>query len=385
MTGAPAIVEREPAAPEPVEKPVSLRDSLVSAFKSSKDPAEKSELSAEPSVEAISPAKSQDKPPASRADGERARGPDGKFVPTDEAKPALDAAAKAEKAPKEKPEASLDLNTLPEAERATVQKFPPEAQAWISKREKLLNQHYAGVGREVQNWRKTYGPVEDVLGPRRASIHASGQNEAGLLQQMFAIGDIMSQAPDQFIKQFAQAKGVDLARLVQSNRPAQIDPALQPVVGKLQELDQRQSAWEHQQEQARVNSLLSDINGWAYQRDAGGNLLRPHYATFDANGEMAPIVADIRAKHPQAPNWQVLQAAYDRCLWANPETRKEMQERTASEERAKAIEAEKAAAAAALKRSGSVTGSQMPGAVPVKPTGLREQLTQGFRQQLARI
>lgn len=378
MTGAAATAEREIPAPQPIERSepvqVPVGDSIRAALKASKDPAEPPNTSAEPSAEGDTPPapKSQDKPPAvTSSPGERARGPDGKFLAAD----ADVQAAEVAKPTAEKPAATPKLEDMfSVADRAIVSKAPPEIQDWITKREQHYARQNAQSGRELQTWRKAYGQVEDVMAPRRTSIHASGQTEAGLLQQMFAIGDIMSQAPDRFIREFAQAKGIDLGRLVQSNKPSAIDPALQPIVGKMQELEQQQTAWFQSQQQQRDQAIVNDVQSWSSQVDAGGNLLRPHYATFERNGEMEPIVRSIRAQYPQAANAAVLQVAYERALWGNPETRKEMQGKVDADARAKVIEDQKAAAAAALKRSGSITGSQSPGAVPVQPTSLRGQL-----------
>jgi hypothetical protein len=134
--------------------------------------------------------------------------------------------------------------------------------------------------------------------------------------------------------ELTQNMGLDPARLfAQPSPPPQLsqedmnDPAIQffanqqsRTQGELQalrgELQQMRQAEQQQRDAYILEETRWNIDQFADEKDQQGRPLRPY---FDA------VVEDIIELFKADPN-RDLQDTYDRCVWANPETRRHMQE-----------------------------------------------------------
>jgi hypothetical protein len=98
-----------------------------------------------------------------------------------------------------------------------------------------------------------------------------------------------------------------------ANQQSRTQNELQTLRGELQRMQQ---VAQKQHDDQIVQEARWTIDQWADEKDAQGKLLRPY---FDA------VIEDINELFAADPT-RDLQKTYDRCVWANEETRKHMLE-----------------------------------------------------------
>jgi hypothetical protein len=275
-----------------------------------------------------------------------ARAPDGKFT-------AKDAPAEAEAAPAEpvtEPEPATEASPAPagEAPKMPVSWPKEQAEAW-AKLDKPAQEYILrregefekGIQAKTEKF-KPYEELDKVFEPWRERWQLEGASPAVKVQQLLAAQAYLDRNPVEAIQWLAQSYGVNLGQTGQ--QPVQQQPQ-DPVIRKIQELDE----WKAQQENASraqaEASLKTEIDGFKASGKA------PH---FDA------VRADM-AKLLQAGAVETLQDAYDRAVWANPTTRALVLEEQRKAEAAKAAEeAKKAKAAASVNVRSTPTASARP-------------------------
>ena len=213
-------------------------------------------------------------------------------------------------------------------------------------------------------------------------MRAEGATPQQAVQSLLNTAQILRtgtpQQKEAIIRQTAQRFGVSLG-----SEPGESDGPADPNVAALQKqvadltnfINQNQQQALAQQEQG----VLSEIEAFSQATDDKGQPLRPHYSAVE--GDMIPLIAAIRSASPGKSNAEVLTEAYDRAVWANPETRKQVQEATAKDAEAKRLqEAKKAATEAKRSKNVKSTGSR-PGGQPrpsAKPADWDDDLSEAF-------
>src|SRR5205807_2564940 len=71
--------------------------------------------------------------------------------------------------------------------------------------------------------------------------------------------------------------------------------------------------------QTEQQTLEGTVTSWMNENDAQGKPLRPYLG--DVMNEMSALVPQIRTQSPSLSHDQVLQQAYERATWGNPEIR----------------------------------------------------------------
>lgn len=197
----------------------------------------------------------------------------------------------------------------------------------------------ADYGRQL---RQAIGPYEQMLQQYGGPAQGIGQL---LKLQAFA-----AQNPEQFVRWFAQQRGINLSGHQAETTPEQqaLEAALQPWQQKVSALEQQLQQFSQSQEQAQQEKTLQTINSFIDGKD-----LSPELAN-----EYAGHISAVRAAHQNLDDRAVLEKAYENLSWANEGLR---QKRLAEQETTrKAKEAEELA----RKKAASV---QVTGA-PVKTT-----------------
>jgi hypothetical protein len=195
----------------------------------------------------------------------------------------------------------------------------------------------ADFGRQLK---QAIGPYEQMLQQYGGAAQGIGR----LLQiQAFA-----AQSPQDFIKWFAQQRGINLSGHQAETPPEQqaLEAALQPHLQRIAQLEGQLQQFTQSQEQAQQEKTLQAINSFLQGKEL----------TPDLQEDYAAHIRAVRASNPELDDRAVLEKAYDNLSWANEGLR---QKRLAEQENArKAKEAEELA----RKRAASV---QVTGA-PVK-------------------
>lgn len=320
--------------------------------------------------------------------GERARGPDGRFVeaprapkapeapppaPTVKAAPApapsARPAAPAPKGPETVP--ALAPPPPPQALRAPASwkpaarehwaKLPPDVQQEVVRRETEV----ARVVKEAATSREMLGQMQGVLSPFAHNINATGGDAVAMMTSLFQAdnalrhGSVAEKA--QTIANIIKAYGVDLMALdsTLAGQAPTSDPATMMADRLRREMDQRlQPVMQYfGQQQARHQRAMQEINESA-STDVQAFAAEEGHEFFE---DVRDLMADIMDVHTQRGATISLQDAYERAIRMHPQV-SDVLARRAESERASA-----AAQAAQRARRTAVSLSSAPapaGAVP---------------------
>lgn len=341
----PAPREAEPQVSDsPNGKRMSVRESLMKAFDEAKQ---------EPGARAPKEPK-QAAPKAS--EGERARGPDGKFLPSEQAAAAGAAANEGvPKAPAQVPEPKKDAQAAgdqkpsgpppgwsPEAKSAWTT-LPPAIQAAVLKREEEVSGGFkqkADELKKLQDDLKQNAGVAEVFAPHQELFRQHGRTNADVAKQLMGWFQLLShnspavrQNGLQLLASSFNIPGIQApAPVAPAQTPAATEPQNPALPPEMQAYLERtiQSAVSplqqqfQQQQQSQVNG---HINTWAADKPHF-QTVRPMMGALIQSGQV-PMLPDGRPD---------LDVAYQMATRANPTVFAEMQR--AEQEKA-AAEAEK--------------------------------------------
>lgn len=239
------------------------------------------------------------------------------------------------------------------AEKAEWSKLSPVAQAAVSRRETEI----ANGGKQWSEEKRRY---EAMIAPVAESARVRGMTAEAGLQTLVAAQRALDTDPVSAIKHIARSYGVDLATLAgtqaANGSPEQVqqpDIAMlvqRAVAPMLAPIQQRFTA----EDQARNNATMSLVDKFAASPG------HEHYSVLE------PLIVDliphVQNANPEMSKEQVLQEAYDRALYARPDTRAAVLAAKEAEKEAARLEAAKQRTHAARRASVSVTGA--PTGVP---------------------
>lgn len=278
-------------------------------------------------------------------------------APADEAAPAEEVQAEAQEleAPKSTVEAPRAWTADAKAKWATL---PPDLQTYVASREQELQEVRTATGRLEAEYR----PLREALKQYEPYLNQVAHGDvAGYVNRMLAASYAMDTDPAGTIKALADAYGVDLGQIY--------DPLAEPpnpeVVRLRQENDRLKAA---QQAAERQRATSTEVA----QQQAVGKLVDEFYSKHpdarEIEDDFAAEIAAIRHKEPNLDLAAVLEKAYERAAWANPDMRQKRIEAAQKEAEAKRIAAAKEAAAKAKSAASvNVQGSPNPNAEPDDP------------------
>jgi len=264
-------------------------------------------------------------------------------------------------------------------EKAIFAKLAPEAQKAVLRRESERDGFVSKTGEEFANYRKRFDALEQVLEPRKDHFNRMGMSPAQVVNQLLALADQADRDFTGFIKEQAKLRNFDLKTLVaaQGEQPY-VDPQIAQLQQEVARLTNHIASGQQQQVQQVQNTIVQTIQEFANEKDASGNLLRPHYGKLE--GDIEPFIIAIRRGNPNLQPKEVLQQAYDRVLWANPELRGELIERERKAAADKMIDEERQRAQKAASAAVSHRGSPTAGAANSSTT---ESVEETVRNTLA--
>lgn len=334
-----------PAAPETVQ---THRDSVADDVRAS-----------------IASLKGEGEPPIAEATVEtkkddRPRAPDGKFLPADAAKspaapvaaaptqelPSADDQTKASVAPSTASAPPAGWTADAKAQWASL---PPAVQAAALKREEDI----AAGGRQWSEEKRRY---EATLAPLAQEASQRGMDLSTGIQKLIDGNRFLETQPEQAILWLAQRHNIDLSNLA-SNPPApqqaqQVDPRLAQLSQTVTELQDRLRRDDESRNLSLVEKFFAD-NPLAKENDEA----------------LARHVAEVKAANPHLPPSDILQQAFDRVVWLNPDIRAKRLEQETAAKQAEAAKHVQAKAAQASKAAVSVKGSSAALRPPAKNDG----------------
>lgn len=208
-----------------------------------------------------------------------------------------------------KPAARAEFAKLPEAIRAEIHRRESESAAGVHQ---LMPD--AQLGKSMR----------EVAAPYKALIdaEANGKPELAFAELIKTAAILRMGTPQQkrdVVLGVARQYGVDLG-LQPQQQPVQGQPPQQTFQDpRVDQLLQHLQTQEQQRQQQEQQALENTVTQWMEAKDEAGNPKYPYLG--DVMNDMAVIVPQIRQSSPSLSHEQVLQSAYERAIWANPDVR----------------------------------------------------------------
>lgn len=213
---------------------------------------------------------------------------------------------------------------------------PPAIQNAVLKREAEVSAGFRQKSEESRQYEAVLSPIAEAA--KRNGI----QVDEGV-KRLVAANDFLERDAPSAIMWLAKSYGVDLTALV-SNPPApQPQRFVDPMVPQL---NQKLSSLEGQLNGFLQNQTLGVVESFAKSH--------PHYSAVE--NELLDLIPIVQRTEPGLGHSEILQKAYDRAIWLNPDVRSAMlAEQTAAAEKANAdklAEADRARIAAVTTKAG---------------------------------
>jgi len=274
-----------------------------------------------------------------------------------------------------------DINRPPSTWKPLVRqewdKLTPSVRAEIHRREADFQNGQAQLlpdARLGSEMRKVTEPYRMVI---ESNYGSPEKAMSAFLQTATALQMGSPQQKLQTLIGLSQQFGIDLSPLSQQGQPQQQQPQ-QSTDPRVDQLLAQMRQQEQQRQQQELQQLSGVADSWMAEKDASGNPLRPYIG--DVVNEMTLLIPQIKQANPHFSHAQILEQAYDRAVWANPDTRAALQGQQQSELQAKQL-AESQNRVASAKRAASVNvprRASVPS--PAKPGSMAETITDTARE-----
>lgn len=260
-----------------------------------------------PSTEKVAAPGDTDKTGTTETVDGRARAPDGKFLPktaetTGKELPPTESVAKASEQPSQA--VAPPVSWAAEA-KALWASTPPAIQNAVLKREQEASNGIRQYSEKTARYEQALAPVAQEASKR-------GMSPDDAIKRLIDGNTFLETQPEQAILWLAQKNGIDLANLA-SNPPAaqpvaRPDPAFAQVSQTVETLQQRL-------QQIEFGNNLSVAQQFAASK--------PHYA--DVEDQLPDFIREVQKLDPSLSGVALLEKAYDRAIWLNPDVRAKVQ------------------------------------------------------------
>lgn len=259
-------------------------------------------------------------------------------------------------------------------EKQAFRESPPGVQRAILRREQQREAFVNRKSEELSKTQRNYVELDETLAPYKEELNRANVKPSQLVGELLAAHQRIMSDPVEGIRWLAEQNGVDLGQLVAT--PSQKDPHVARIEAELQQLRQAYVGEREHVNSQRTQAIQQDVEGFAAETDAHGNLLRPHFK--DVFEDMIDITRRVKAEQPTASNRAVLEESYNRALRANPRTYEYVREREYAELERKRLDDTRKKADAARLAGSSVSGSPGGGISRAAPETVREALERAW-------
>jgi hypothetical protein len=223
--------------------------------------------------------------------------------PKEETAPAADTAAD--------PHLAIPPSSWKPAAKAAWNTLPPEIRAEIQRREGDM---LKGQGQLLPD--ATFGKsMRQAVDPYRGIIEAAGSTPEAAVSSLLRTAAILRTGSPQD-KQNAL---LSIARDYQVALPTSDGSIGQAPFNPADFRDPRVDQMLAQQQEAQTATIEQAISNFQNALDDQGKPLHPYMANVEA--EMMAFIPQIKSSMPDLNHAGILKEAYDRAVWANPETR----------------------------------------------------------------
>lgn len=256
-------------------------------------------------------------------------------------------------------------------------KLPREIQKQITARENQRDSNYQRVLQEIAQKREAFGQIEEAITPHLRELKLDGVDTGKLFQETLEFRRFTKEDPEGAVTWLMQTLGVRPEAVVTRFKgQPQEDPKIQELRQQLQQVQGTLTAAQQAQVARLRGEIESTITSFAEETDENGQPLRPY--AYELEEEMEPIVRSLVRQYPQAGMGIILQEAYDRAVWANPQLRAQL----LKQQQAAQQQAAQQAAIKARRAASSINGAPA-GSVTQAPTSRREALEAAWAAQMS--
>jgi hypothetical protein len=260
----------EASTPEAPAKPVSRRDHILQAAKEVAAKRSTAPAPAGTPKAGVAPTGSE---PATNAAGRKIDPATGRFI----------------KADGSLGEQSSQAPQVAKAPRAYPKTWKPELQPhWEKLPQEVLDQiekREADIFKGIEEYKKQAMPAElrQVIAPYEQALSQQyGSVHAGI-QRLFELSNFAASQPEQFIRQFAAQRGINLGAT--ATPETQGDPQYTALQAEIAGLKQQLGSFQQQSQQAAMTPYLSEVE--RFKSEPGHEKfdeLRPHMAALVQSG-----------------------------------------------------------------------------------------------------
>ena len=180
-------------------------------------------------------------------------------------------------------------------------------------------------GVEMIKEKATFGEsLSNAASPYMPMIQAKGSTlEQFIIGQgntMHALEHGSNEQKMGVLRGMAQMAGVDLASIPP---PSEIEKQLAPYTRQIQTLQNQINQQNQQTTSQQDNAINQAITVFEAAVGENGSLEHPYFRNVEE--DMIILLPQIRQQNPHFSHAEVLKHAYDKSIWANPETRQQLQ------------------------------------------------------------
>lgn len=259
----------------------------------------------------------------------------------------------------------------------------PDTQAYIVQREQEQAEGVSKLKEQFESKAALADEFTEIVRPYEAQMRAEGATPQQAVQTLLNTAQILRtgtpQQKEAIIRQTAQQFGVNLSSEPGESYDGPADSNVAALQKQVADLTNFIIQQQHQTVEQQQRGVLSEIEQFSEAKNDKGEPLRPHYSAVES--DMIPLIASIRSSNPGKSNAEVLTEAYDRAVWANPETRKLVQQASTKEAEAKRLQEAKKAATEAKRSKNVRTKGSRPGGQPkpsAKPSDWEDDLSEAY-------
>lgn len=207
--------------------------------------------------------------------------------------------------------------------------LPPKAQEFLAKRDQESNDKIYQQGREL----KAYEPFGKILEQARPVFEKYGMSEGDGFAQLLRANEYLETDARSAIRDLARAYGVEDVLAGRSATPQNaVEASLRAELAELRrqqgEISHRVTARERSEYERQEATIQTQIAEFAKDK--------PDFDTLEE--DIHDQIVMLKQKEPGLPPTEILNKAYDRARWANPEARAKVLEEQEKAKEAKRLE-----------------------------------------------
>lgn len=164
-----------------------------------------------------------------------------------------------------------------------------------------------GVANESERLKASDKSLNEAVEPIKAQMLEYGLNPVSLTKRAAEWIQLETINPLQAAKAYVQRMGFTPQDLLQDDGSP--PPELQQQEDLRAEIAKLREDWQNQQTSLAQQRLQAEIDSFRNEKDASGNLLRPHLGILEP--KMAEVIKEIKAQHPKLSNYEYMNHAYN--------------------------------------------------------------------------